>query len=454
MKKIFIILILLLVNQITFSKELKIQEIWYGEFGYAEIKTSKGYGIIDENGKIIIEPINQYVGILDKNLFLIENNKKSKIINIEGKTILDNLDDIISPWNEKSNYLIVKNKKIGVLNRKLEKILNYNFDGSYELNKDFFALKKNNKWALFNFKGEQLTKFEFDDFTYEAVSENKFGVQVNNKWTYVNEKGEKIADLLFDYVSPFSENCALIRIKKEWYIFSEKENTLIKLDIIHKEPTLPTYDKDRGVFINELMITDAGVINKKGQIVYKNKYDDIERIGVNFLVDVGNVSYLYDEKFNLIKKLGEAKVDFGCIINKNNNKYGLLNDKGEILLPYEFDSISYLTSFIYFGMDDGYFQVEKNGKYAIVNKDMKFINEYSENNYIQVVNGFISDSHGIKNFSGKVILETIEDAWIDLSGFAYGNFCVIKEGDKIGIVNKNGKITWLGKYDDSDEFQG
>ncbi|MFK8102329.1 MAG: WG repeat-containing protein, partial [Saprospiraceae bacterium] len=61
------------------------------------------------------------------------------------------------------------------------------------------------------------------------------------------------------------------------------------------------------------------------------------------------------------------------MIAKKGGKYGLINEKNKVLLPFEYESIQYL----FFGKKKRYRQeyitVKKGGKYGLIDRDLKEI---------------------------------------------------------------------------------
>lgn len=118
-----------------------------------------------------------------------------------------------------------------------------------------------------------------------------------------------------------------------------------------------------------------GLKDNSGKIVVNAKYKKLIRVGNNAwiiqkknnkfgLIDCcGNI--LIEPKYTYVDRIFDNMVKFG-----NNNKFGLYNDKGEVIIPAEFSSIEPL-----FGKR---FLTCKNYKYGIYNSEGKLLldNEY------------------------------------------------------------------------------
>lgn len=87
--------------------------------------------------------------------------------------------------------------------------------------------------------------------------------------------------------------------------------------------------------------TKYGIINNKGQILIDFKYKNGYLINKNFyLLEDQKSQYLYSVKIGRIIEFEEIDyIDSDRIKIKNDNKYGIINDKFELIVPIEYDEL-------------------------------------------------------------------------------------------------------------------
>lgn len=106
------------------------------------------------------------------------------------------------------NYVAVKDGKAGIIDRKLKKIVDFEYD-FIDINEDFYVVSKNNKLAIMNDEYKLVTGFDFDyqksdmniEYSYQlcCASFNTFNAyKVNDKYILVTNVNEIDLDLEYD----------------------------------------------------------------------------------------------------------------------------------------------------------------------------------------------------------------------------------------------------------------
>ena len=194
----------------------------------ALVRQNGKYGIIDKQGNFQIEPIydtfklapydhESYIVIFNDDVIFDLNAGKSNA----SYTICE------EPASPMLYPFLGENKKFGVKEEGLT-IIKAVYDTIYAVESEFIIAAKNNKIGLLNLKGEQLTKFEYDetqfskdqmfDYTYAI-----FGLRKKNTWTYF-EKGQRLIN------SKYKCTSFLSLLENSIGVFSKKgqENILFK----------------------------------------------------------------------------------------------------------------------------------------------------------------------------------------------------------------------------------
>ena len=160
------------------------------------VKSSNNYyGVITTNGETILETKYDAIEYLRKtSAFLVTSNSKKGIISIDKETKVELVYDSIETVSNKNDtlYVVSKSKLYGLLDEDGNAIIYPEYEqigidvSSYEQNgvtngyilyNQIVPVKQNNKWALFDIEGKQLTDFVYDSFGCQSASSSRtYGV--------------------------------------------------------------------------------------------------------------------------------------------------------------------------------------------------------------------------------------------------------------------------------------
>lgn len=198
-----------------------------------------------------------------------------------------------------------------------------------------------------------------------------------------------------------------------------------------------------------------GLMNAQGEMVFQPEYDATAyRDGGHFaLVKKGSLFGIHFPKSNISTDAEFAKVNamaYQYIYATKENKAGIFNDDGKVILPFEYDD-THISHRVGIG-----FEASKNGKKGMVNFDNEEIIPFEYDDidtfFENELKGFFrvekSGKYGVINSQGNSII-TPEYDWIS------SEFGVFKVGfnnpRRVGLINQNGKIVvpaennWIGK---------
>ncbi|MDO4273481.1 MAG: WG repeat-containing protein [Eubacteriales bacterium] len=256
---------------------------------YMFVKKGEDFGMIDENGSVVIRAQYEELGLFGANGFApvkkdgqwyyIDTNNYKRRVPDEEYEFLGIVNQDVIPAR--------KNGKWGYLNEDFKEMSKFVFDGATPILNNIGAVKKDGKWALVNEKLEPFTDFGFDEVvtdewgfcsrngvvfvktgesyylinsdgvevgeTYEKVSpfvsEKPAAVMQAGKWGFVSSKGEKALECMFDGAKSFSGiGYAPVKSGDRW-----------------------GYIKGNGDFVIEPVFDGAKAFNSKGIAPVKNK---------------------------------------------------------------------------------------------------------------------------------------------------------------------------------------
>jgi tetratricopeptide (TPR) repeat protein len=258
----------------------------------------------------------------------------------------------------------------------------------------------------------------------------------NQKWGYVNTTGKIIVEPQYDQAYDFSEGYAqvsrLINNKYTWgYI-----NTAGKEVIPCKYAKSYEFSEGLGMVSTKDYPDDKyGFINYKGEMVIAEQYGY-------------NPQYLYANKFS------EGLVAVG-----SGYKYGMINRKGEVFLPFNYNSISSFSEGIA-TVSDGDNKYLLNHKKEMKLSIYKYVGEFSEGLAPVCTNYVSSGMHlngkdGFIDRTGKTI---INPAYEVAAPFSEGLAAVEAETAdtpkkyRWGFIDRSAKMVIPPQYDFFTDF--
>lgn len=336
---------------------------------------------------------------------------------------------------EKNSYLYYINEKFEVV-FKTDYNYGYNFYGNLAAVSD-----KNGNKGFINKEGKEVVKPKYQ---YNMMIEMAGGVAVNDGMYriqifkngrpnigFINEDGkEMIKPIYGEGTTDFSDGVA----------WAEKGNKFGLIDKNGKMLIKPKYKEVKAFYNGAALVNDGKkwmLVNKKGKALSKKKYDEVEPFlnGLAYAKNKGNWGYV-NEKGKEVVKVGKYDVlgkvtEYGggsmagglegddllvkgfSIVGKN-GKGGIINIKGEEIIPVKYDEVEVDAPIFSedFAKSSGFFKVS-------VAKNNKF-------------------KYGVLGKDGKMFLE----ADYDEIEFLRDDLIMARKGDKIEHINTEGEVVF------------
>ena len=188
-------------------------------------------------------------------------------------------------------------------------IVPFEFDDVQILGPRYFNVKKDEKWGVYDAEHNKvIIPFEYDDFDYCSGCGKKpdyFYAEKNGKWGVINLKNEVLVPFNYQHIHSNMRS-------DEWVAAFRKEGKNVIINIPQqKEFAAPEYDSfqiENGHLIAAKTIDDHryyGVINRKGEEVIPFEYSGIYNSYSSFQSGP-YFSIKKDEKFGIIDTLGKV----------------------------------------------------------------------------------------------------------------------------------------------------
>lgn len=376
---------------------------------YIKVLKDGKYGIIDGNGKSIL-PI-EYEIIVSKESFGMESLGYNTHIPVKKGdnwylfdkdfkdfiALKEKYDDI--KYVGQNVYQVILNGKWGLINETESTIypINNDYDDNTsitisEFNKESFVIKKDNDVSIISYTGETIVPFGTYGYIFPLDINGLAYVSKDNKYGYINQSGNVVIPVTNDFDDSKMSmvhygNSASYR-KNNLYILKKQDNNGIWkygladdtgkeiLPIIYNDINDIDYEKNyRGTYSGgfPLIVTDEeynmGLIDNKGNFIINPIYKSVTFMEGFFIASKNNTANekvydLIDSTGNIIlenakeyKYKNDSNKSAVFIVNEN-NKYGAVDEKNNIIVPFIYDEINFDVKFL---------QCTLNNKVGIIN---------------------------------------------------------------------------------------
>ena len=441
----------------------------------------------------------------EKGVFVCYKEDKIKVVNAEKQEIFTEYDQVepIRLKNIASNLMYEKSVlkyleqgKYGLINFEGKKVTKPIYDAIEALpyKEGELLVKQNDKYGVINIKGNKLLNIEYDQIAIDGYYESEQGYKysgyiVSNKtqegyrYGYINNKGKKILEIEYNELFRITEledneNIYLIGAKNGQYGVTKNGE-----DVIKNEYQSIEYDEANNLLVIEKS-KKYGISNLEGKIIVPTQYNQIDITGIYLyaqndqgttiynsngteanidtninIINTANSKYkirinnengtkygvigedgkqYIEEKYNYIEYL----YDDYFIVSLGNSKLGVINNKDEVKIEIENDSLQRIQS-----TDILQAVTASNNMTKLYSKDMKKICELNnatvekKNDYIVIYN---DNEKKYFNKDGKEI--TNKEVYVGNTLFSQ------VENNKWGFTDNNGIIVVEPKYDKVTEF--
>ena len=394
-------------------------------------------GYIDKNDKVLIPFIYEYLGVFSKNcLAPAKQNDKWGYINRKGDVKISFKYSGAGYFYASGLAIVDRNTKSGFVDKEGVEVIPCIYEEVKQSTLDSIVIvKKKNKWAFFNNKGKQLTLFQFDE-VYESHSLGIEGRQSsffagglalvikNNKFGFLNGNLQIVIPFgKYDSAGTLNENGFGIIVKSGKYgVINHLAEEIIA-------PNNQSIEKPEQ-YGN---ILDVFFVKKRNTFeVYNSEIKPITKTSI--------LTYQWN------KVIENGKANDILILQDVNRLYGVIDKKGNIRIPFEYDLIHE------FNGKDNTFIVKKKGKFGLVSIQHKTLLpiEYDTisremfSTYTVIIGK--NKKYGIAKTNGNISTKLIYDQLVPIY-YDSENLFIARLGKKKGIITANNHIILPLEYD-------
>ncbi|KAB3534126.1 WG repeat-containing protein [Alkaliphilus pronyensis] len=433
--------------------------------GLAAIKIDEKWGYIDSKGEVIIKPIYDEAHDFSDGLAMISMDSKLGCIDNQGNTIVKPIYDMVLPSliytfslnpiyfdidtdssYEEEYFIVKKGNGTGLIHVREGVVLEPIYQEIVLLSPDIFAVGLDGNFKVINFKENIETEFKYKDIG--PFKDNRAAFTTGSKWGYLNPMGEEVIPAIYDGVRYFIEGEAFVKNKDFSGLINRDGTIVFEMDF----DDFDGFYDDKGFFSSN---GKWGMIDRTGTIILEPQFHTVVPP-----TDGISAVQIFNEGAGYINMEGELITDlqfdltlpfeygYGRVIK--DNRYGLVNEKGDILLEPIYDSIKKVDS------NTSYCIVEENGKKGIVDinsnttiiePDYDSIRVYTDTNVIKLIK---ENMIGFTDLKGNIIIDFLPRD--NIHGSFSEELIGIKEGEFWGFANNQGELVIDAKYEDVGKF--
>ena len=469
MKKVFAVILAIVVVIMSifiikgiFSKEEKTGGITSKTY-FAAFKDNK-WGVIDENGDIIIEPSYE-------EMMIIPNNKTD--------IFLCTYDVNYDTGDYSTKALNSKNQEIFTEYNKVEAINNHDENDTLWYEDNVLKVQKDGKWGVINYDGKVLLNTEYDSIESVQGIKNALLIEKEGKYGVADNEGKIILDPIYTGVTNLGKD------NRSGYIVKNDEGLYGIVDASKNVILENKYEEIEKVYGNDLYVVSQNgkqkIVNKDGQDVLTEGFDQITNI---LKTKDSGVIYTSNGKYGIMTLIGEIKIEAqydnlveakaNVFIATKDNKRGIIDIDNQEKLPFDYNTITYNEiGDIYVAEDENYnsqvmnnqFEVKQTGILIEINTDSgyfvlrqndeyKYYNfKFEEKNKKDILTSHTlyldkkDNQYGYIDKNGNVVVEYMYDDATEQN--EYG-FAAVKKDGKWGAINNKGEVVQEPTYNLDD----
>jgi len=196
------------------------------------------YGVIDKEGKQLIEEKYNYIEYLYDNYFIVSGEKgKLGILNDKAEEVVKLEYDSIQRIQDTKliQATLSENKLLKIYSRKMEVICEM-VSANMEINKDYIKVNSETETRYFDKEGKELTNME-------VFKSNKiFAKNQDGKWGFIDIDGNVIVEYKYDRVTELNKfGFASVKLDDKWGVINENGEIIVNPIYEFEGQTEPTF---------------------------------------------------------------------------------------------------------------------------------------------------------------------------------------------------------------------
>lgn len=392
-----VVIITAVVINIQKNKEISLEEIT--EFNYFVTSINGKAGVIDKTGRTIIEPEYDNIQIPNpsKPIFICLYDYNTEIREYNSKVL-----------NESGKETFAKYEKV-------QAIPNNNTSISNSYQTSILKYKENNKYGLVSINEDKITPAIYDSIETLEYKDGILKVKQDENYGLIDINGNEVVNIEYNSITTdgyYNQNTKyelagyIVNIKTDkgyryGYINYKGKQTLDTIYTSIKRIT--EANNNESVYLITSKNGKVGLI-KDGQTIIGNEYEYIEFDSVNQIL--------------LLQK---------------NAKQGVYDLSGNMILPIQYDEITFAGKYINATKDGKLLVFDNTGTKLADDSYKSLINVSDEKYYITIDR---DNNYGVIDSNKSVVINN-EYSYID---YAFDNYFIVSKNGKSGVIDTNSNV--------------
>ncbi|WP_131725318.1 WG repeat-containing protein [Chryseobacterium sp. Leaf180] len=430
------------------------------------------WGFIDKDSLVVIPFEYDFLNPFENGLAYAKNNGKEFFIT-KNNLKLEGDFEAINIFSE-GLASAKKKQKWGFINTQGQFVISPQYDEvDYFRPSGLCAVQKNGKWGFINKKGMEVIAIIYPDVNQQMLDTNVV-VKKNGKWAVFDNQGKQLSDFVYDKIhrtdiTDFSKDF----FKRDASTYFGNGAALVERDgkfefiNLKAQASFPNNKFDSAsvfdTFKNAIVKRKGkyGMIKTNGEFKIPLEYDFIQPCDTNYSsyseyynARKGNVYHILNKQLDEVGLSHQPiyssySTDKSFLIFKNlKNKFGKIDWQGNVLIPFEYDTMSELegTSFLEISKEEKFGIIDEKGKIKIPIQYKGIFPLYDkfDDEELREKNLFIADNK-IININNKVLIEGYNSV---TPIFNNHNYLIVSKNKKFGIIDIDKKIILPLEYDE------
>jgi hypothetical protein len=236
------------------------------------VGASQKTGFIDETGKMVIDAVYDWARPFSEGITVVQLNGKSGLIDTNGKTIVEPKFDSIESKSKtlfREGFAQVQmNGKYGFIDKSGNITIQPQFDMVGDFYEGLASLRVNgNPWreGFINKIGKIAIEPKFNSVRW--FSEGLAAVEVNKKWGYINKSGEFVIAPQYQAAYEFKKGVAIVSTLDGYGAIDASGKVVIPT----KFPYIDMISQERELWRVQIDGQKWGYIDRKGNVVWEGE---------------------------------------------------------------------------------------------------------------------------------------------------------------------------------------
>lgn len=369
-------------------------QLWYEE-NVLKVKKDGKYGIINLDGKVLVEPqYDEIVAIFGiKNAYKVKKDNLYGVVDGEGKQILNvNYADVINLGEDNKSGYIVKdqNGKFGILDYSANQILESKYDAIEQIyGNDLYVVTENGAKKVVDKSGADIITTGFDNIA--SILKNKDnGVifQKDGKYGVMNLSGQVTIEPQYDDLKEAKTGILIAKNAGKYGIID-----LQKAEKVPFNYATISYNEKADIYLADDENYNATIFNNNFEPKLTGILTDLDTEKGYITIVVGDQTRYYNFRFEE-KTDKEVMTTNTLYLSKKDDKYGFVDKDGNVIVDYIYDEATEQNEY-------GFSGIKKDGKWGSIDSKGNVVQEpiYNLDDYLLV--DFIGRWHLAKDINSN-----------------------------------------------------